>query len=132
MAKWSTLRNTASSVNVKERLDYSCAVFRDDGKLVAGAMHVPVHLGAMGHTVRSLMAAYPEMFEGDCYVSNDPYAGGSHLPDVTVVTPTASGDFRIVCNEFCGVGHHLMLGKVLVTNEDGTMPGEAVQAMEAN
>ena len=48
------------------------------------------------------------------------------------VTPTSSGDFRIICNEFCGVGHHLMLGKVLVTNEDGTMPGEAAQAMEVN
>lgn len=81
------LRRTSVSVNVKERLDYSCAVFRGDGSLVAGAMHVPVHLGAMGHTVRSMMAAYPEMYDGDCYVSNDPYAGGSHLPDVTVVTP---------------------------------------------
>ncbi len=81
------LRRTAVSVNVKERLDYSCAIFRRDGTLVAGAMHVPVHLGAMGHTVRSIAAQYPTMWEGDCYVSNDPYAGGSHLPDVTVVSP---------------------------------------------
>jgi 5-oxoprolinase (ATP-hydrolysing) len=81
------LRRTAVSVNVKERLDYSCAIFRRDGTLVAGAMHVPVHLGAMGHTVRSIAAQYPTMSDGDCYVSNDPYAGGSHLPDVTVVSP---------------------------------------------
>lgn len=81
------LRRTAVSVNVKERLDFSCAVFDADGTLLANAPHVPVHLGAMGHTVRHLMSAYPEMFPGDVYVSNDPYAGGSHLPDVTVVTP---------------------------------------------
>jgi 5-oxoprolinase (ATP-hydrolysing) len=81
------LRRTAVSVNVKERLDFSCAVFDADGTLLANAPHVPVHLGAMGHTVKHLMSAYPEMFPGDVYVSNDPYAGGSHLPDVTVVTP---------------------------------------------
>lgn len=81
------LRRTAISVNVKERLDFSCAIFSGDGTLIANAPHVPVHLGAMGHTVRHLKTAFPEMTEGDCYVSNDPYAGGSHLPDVTVVTP---------------------------------------------
>jgi 5-oxoprolinase (ATP-hydrolysing) len=81
------LRRTAISVNVKERLDFSCAVFTGDGMLVANAPHVPVHLGAMGHTVRHIRSTFPDMTEGDCYVSNDPYAGGSHLPDVTVVTP---------------------------------------------
>jgi 5-oxoprolinase (ATP-hydrolysing) len=81
------LRRTAVSVNVKERLDFSCAVFRGDGTLIANAPHVPVHLGAMGHTVRSLADAFPVMSDGDCFVSNDPYAGGSHLPDITVVTP---------------------------------------------
>ncbi|WP_182866180.1 hydantoinase B/oxoprolinase family protein [Rhodopirellula sp. JC639] len=81
------LRRTAVSVNVKERLDFSCAVFCGDGTLIANAPHVPVHLGAMGHTVRAIAKAFPEMSPGDCYVSNDPYAGGSHLPDVTVVTP---------------------------------------------
>lgn len=116
------LRRTSVSVNVKERLDYSCAVFRDDGALVAGAMHVPVHLGAMGHTVRSLMAAYPEMFEGDCYVSNDPYAGGSHLPDVTVVTPVFVGrqsgrpDFFVASR-----AHHAEIGGVT----PGSMPPKA-------
>ena len=81
------LRRTAVSVNVKERLDFSCAVFRGDGTLIANAPHVPVHLGAMGHTVRELARQYPDMSQGDCYVSNDPYSGGSHLPDVTLVTP---------------------------------------------
>lgn len=81
------IRRTSVSVNVKERRDYSCAIFLGDGSLVANAPHVPVHLGAMGHTVRDCIARYPEMFEGDVYVSNDPYAGGSHLPDVTTMTP---------------------------------------------
>lgn len=81
------IRRTSVSVNVKERRDYSCAVFLGDGSLIANAPHVPVHLGAMGHTVRDCMATYPKMFEGDVYVSNDPYAGGSHLPDVTTMTP---------------------------------------------
>ena len=81
------LRRTAVSVNVKERLDFSCAVFDRKGTLLANAPHVPVHLGAMGHTVRHLQSVFPEMHAGDVYLSNDPYAGGSHLPDVTVVTP---------------------------------------------
>lgn len=81
------IRRTSVSVNVKERRDYSCAVFLGDGSLVANAPHVPVHLGAMGHTVRSITASFPEMKPGDCFISNDPFSGGSHLPDVTVVTP---------------------------------------------
>ena len=81
------LRRTSISVNVKERRDYSCAIFRGDGSLVANAPHVPVHLGAMGHTVRHLMQVFPEMSAGDCYLSNDPFSGGSHLPDVTAVSP---------------------------------------------
>jgi 5-oxoprolinase (ATP-hydrolysing) len=82
-----TLRNTATSVNVKERLDFSCALFTAEGDLVANAPHVPVHLGAMGETVRQVLAQNPVMQPGDVYVTNDPYRGGSHLPDVTVVTP---------------------------------------------
>lgn len=81
------IRRTSVSVNVKERRDYSCAVFLGDGSLVANAPHVPVHLGAMGHTVRSIIEAFPDMQPGDCFISNDPFAGGSHLPDITVVTP---------------------------------------------
>lgn len=108
------LRRTAVSVNVKQRLDFSCAVFDCAGKLLANAPHVPVHLGAMGHTVRHLMTVFPEMCPGDAYLSNDPYAGGSHLPDVTVVTPVfcdpgASGagrpDFYVASR-----AHHAEIG----------------------
>jgi 5-oxoprolinase (ATP-hydrolysing) len=82
------LQNTASSVNIKERLDYSCAVFDPDGALVANAPHMPVHLGSMGESVRAIMARFGDgMQPGDSYVLNDPYEGGTHLPDITVVTP---------------------------------------------
>ncbi len=86
------LRNTAVSTNIKERLDYSCAVFDGDGGLVANAPHIPVHLGAMGETVRAVRARFPDLAAGDVVVTNDPFQGGSHLPDVTVVTPVFAGD----------------------------------------
>jgi 5-oxoprolinase (ATP-hydrolysing) len=85
-----TLRNTASSVNVKERLDFSCAVFTPGGDLVVNAPHIPVHLGAMSDTVKQIIADNPSIAPGDVFVTNDPYRGGSHLPDVTVVTPVHS------------------------------------------
>jgi 5-oxoprolinase (ATP-hydrolysing) len=82
------LQNTASSVNIKERLDYSCAVFDGDGGLVANAPHMPVHLGSMGASVRAIMARFAnDMAPGDSFVLNDPYEGGTHLPDITVITP---------------------------------------------
>lgn len=81
------LEQTALSVNVKQRRDFSCAVFNARGELIANAPHVPVHLGAMGRTVQAMIEAFPDMEPGDCFVTNDPYRGGSHLPDVTVVTP---------------------------------------------
>ncbi|TWU44114.1 Acetophenone carboxylase gamma subunit [Novipirellula aureliae] len=119
------LRRTSISVNVKDRRDYSCAVFRHDGSLIANAPHVPVHLGAMGHTVRHLMKTYPVMFAGDCYLSNDPFAGGSHLPDVTSVTPVfcdkhvLSGrpDFFVATR-----AHHAEIGG----RTPGSMPPDAV------
>jgi 5-oxoprolinase (ATP-hydrolysing) len=82
-----TLRNTSMSVNVKERLDFSCAIFTSAGDLVVNAPHIPVHLGAMSQTVKQIIADNPIMQPGDAFVTNDPYRGGSHLPDVTVVTP---------------------------------------------
>jgi 5-oxoprolinase (ATP-hydrolysing) len=82
-----TLRNTASSVNVKERLDFSCALFTPTGDLVVNAPHIPVHLGAMAETVKRVLLDNPDLAPGDVYVTNDPYRGGSHLPDITVVTP---------------------------------------------
>lgn len=112
------LRRTAVSVNVKERLDFSCAVFRGDGTLIANAPHVPVHLGAMGHTVRYLAAEFPNMSEGDCYVSNDPYAGGSHLPDVTVVTPVFLDDVAGPTFYVASRAHHAEIGGMT----PGSMP----------
>jgi 5-oxoprolinase (ATP-hydrolysing) len=82
-----TLQKTSISTNVKERLDFSCAIFDPQGNLVVNAPHIPVHLGAMGETVKAILADNPGMAPGDVLVTNDPYRGGSHLPDVTVVTP---------------------------------------------
>lgn len=117
------LRRTSVSVNIKERRDYSCAIFNSDGVLVANAPHVPVHLGAMGHTVRHMMDTYPEMYSGDCYLSNDPFSGGSHLPDVTAVTPVfcdqktgGKPDFFIASR-----AHHAEIGGI----SPGSMPPHA-------
>lgn len=83
-----TLQNTSYSVNIKERLDFSCAVFDQQGQLVANAPHIPVHLGSMGESVQSLMRDRGNSFQpGDVYVLNNPYNGGTHLPDITVITP---------------------------------------------
>ncbi|MGB6307055.1 MAG: hydantoinase B/oxoprolinase family protein, partial [Steroidobacteraceae bacterium] len=81
------LQNTAYSVNIKERLDFSCALFDSEGSLIANAPHMPVHLGSMSESIRTVIAGNPHMRSGDVYVLNDPYHGGTHLPDVTVVTP---------------------------------------------
>ncbi|WP_448562970.1 hydantoinase B/oxoprolinase family protein [Trichothermofontia sp.] len=83
-----TLQNTSYSVNIKERLDFSCAIFDTEGQLVANAPHIPVHLGSMSESVQALMAAKgKDLQPGDVYVSNNPYNGGTHLPDITVITP---------------------------------------------
>jgi 5-oxoprolinase (ATP-hydrolysing) len=81
------IENTAHSVNMKERLDFSCAVFDGDGGLIANAPHIPVHLGSMGDSVRAVLERHPRMRPGDVFVTNAPYDGGTHLPDITVVTP---------------------------------------------
>jgi len=83
-----TLQNTSSSVNIKERLDFSCAIFDQQGQLIANAPHIPVHLGSMSESVQALMTAKGNTFKpGDVYASNNPYNGGTHLPDITVITP---------------------------------------------
>ncbi|TVQ05400.1 MAG: 5-oxoprolinase [Leptolyngbya sp. DLM2.Bin27] len=83
-----TLQNTSYSVNIKERLDFSCALFDQNGQLVANAPHIPVHLGSMGESVRSLIEAKGNSLKpGDVYLQNNPYNGGTHLPDITVITP---------------------------------------------
>jgi 5-oxoprolinase (ATP-hydrolysing) len=86
------LRNTAQSVNIKERLDFSCAVFDAQGRLVANAPHMPVHLGSMDRSVETVIRANAgEMRAGDVYMLNAPYNGGTHLPDITVITPVFAG-----------------------------------------
>jgi len=83
-----TLQNTSYSVNIKERLDFSCAIFDQKGQLVANAPHIPVHLGSMSESVRSLIEAKGDNLKpGDVYISNNPYNGGTHLPDITAITP---------------------------------------------
>ena len=106
------LRNTAVSTNIKERLDYSCAVFDRDGSLVANAPHIPVHLGAMADTVEAMRHRFIPMSPGDVFVTNDPFEGGSHLPDVTVVTPVfIGGQYRP--SFFVGSrGHHADMGGI--------------------
>ncbi|MGH8178449.1 MAG: hydantoinase B/oxoprolinase family protein [Steroidobacter sp.] len=87
-----TLANTATSVNIKERLDFSCALFDGEGQLIANAPHMPVHLGSMGESVQEIMRRRAgRMYAGDMFVLNAPYAGGTHLPDVTVVMPVFIG-----------------------------------------
>jgi 5-oxoprolinase (ATP-hydrolysing) len=86
------LQNTAYSVNIKERLDFSCALFDADGNLIANAPHMPVHLGSMGESIKTVIRENTgKMQPGDVYVLNDPYHGGTHLPDVTVITPVYLG-----------------------------------------
>jgi N-methylhydantoinase B len=85
------LQNTAASVNIKERLDFSCAIFDRTGSLVANAPHIPVHLGSMSASVTSLIDDVgDEIKPGNVYLSNNPYNGGTHLPDVTAITPVFS------------------------------------------
>jgi len=121
-----TLRNTALSVNIKERLDFSCAIFTAEGNLVVNAPHIPVHLGAMGHTVRHLLAENPNLQPGDVLLTNDPLSGGSHLPDVTVVTPVhdSSGQ-RILFFTACRA-HHAEIGGT----QPGSMPPESTSLAE--
>ncbi|WP_415645941.1 hydantoinase B/oxoprolinase family protein [Stackebrandtia soli] len=111
------LRGTASSVNIKERLDFSCAIFDRDGNLVANAPHIPVHLGSMSDSIKQVIADHPNMRPGDSYVLNDPYAGGTHLPDITVVTPAFDESDRPLFF-VASRGHHADIGGVT----PGSMP----------
>jgi 5-oxoprolinase (ATP-hydrolysing) len=86
-AMGAALERTAHSVNIKERLDFSCALFDPDGGLVANAPHMPVHLGSMGASVRAVRERHPKLRPGEAFALNNPYAGGTHLPDITVVMP---------------------------------------------
>ena len=101
-----TLKNTAYSVNIKERLDFSCAVFDSSGGLVANAPHIPVHLGSMADTVRAVFEENRStMKPGDIYLTNNPYKGGSHLSDMTVISPVFSDDGKLIFFTAAS-GHH--------------------------
>lgn len=113
-----TLANTAYSVNIKERLDFSCALFDTDGRLVANAPHVPVHLGSMSESILTVIRLNSETMQpGDVYVLNAPFNGGTHLPDVTVVTPVWDEAASQVLFYVASRGHHADIG--------GRTPGSA-------
>lgn len=120
------LESTAQSVNIKERLDFSCALFDPDGNLVANAPHIPVHLGSMGTSVKEVIRRRgPAMRPGDTYAVNDPYHGGTHLPDVTVITPVfaaepadgTESDHKVLFY-VASRGHHAEIGGIA----PGSMP----------
>ena len=113
-----TLANTAYSVNIKERYDFSCAIFDEAGDLVANAPHVPVHLGSMSESVRVVLAQNAgNIRPGDVFMMNNPYNGGTHLPDVTVITPVFDMAGKLIIYTVASRGHHADIG--------GKTPGSA-------
>ncbi|MBU6156157.1 MAG: hydantoinase B/oxoprolinase family protein, partial [Alphaproteobacteria bacterium] len=122
-----TLEKTASSVNIKERLDFSCAIFDQQGDLVANAPHMPVHLGSMGESVRAILDRHGSAIaDGDAFAVNAPYAGGTHLPDITVVMPVmleagAQPSFFVAAR-----GHHADVGGIT----PGSMPPNSASVEE--
>ncbi len=122
------LQQTSASVNIKERLDFSCAIFDQSGELIANAPHIPVHLGSMGESVTSLIQAKSDRLQsGDVYMMNNPYNGGTHLPDITVITPvwlestSLKPEFYVAAR-----GHHADLGGIT----PGSMPPHSRQIAE--
>jgi 5-oxoprolinase (ATP-hydrolysing) len=110
-----TLQNTAYSVNIKERLDFSCALFDRTGALVANAPHMPVHLGSMDRSVEAIIRQNASIRQGDAYAINAPYNGGTHLPDITVCTPVFDNAGETLLFWVASRGHHADVG--------GTTPG---------
>nr|WBO76723.1 hydantoinase B/oxoprolinase family protein [Streptomyces sp. SBE_14.2] len=116
------LESTAQSVNIKERLDFSCALFDPDGNLVANAPHIPVHLGSMGTSVKEVIERRGDsMRPGDTYAVNDPYHGGTHLPDVTVITPVFDAEGDRILFYVASRGHHAEIGGIA----PGSMPADS-------
>jgi 5-oxoprolinase (ATP-hydrolysing) len=115
-----TLQNTSYSVNIKERLDFSCAIFDRHGQLVANAPHIPVHLGSMSESIHSLMRTKGNTLKpGDVYISNNPYNGGTHLPDITAITPVFSASNPVNALFYVASrGHHADIGGIT----PGSMP----------
>src|SRR5574338_630966 len=113
------LRRTASSVNIKERLDFSCAIFDGEANLVANAPHMPVHLGSMGASVAAVLEVHGrDLRSGDAFLVNSPYQGGTHLPDMTVVTPVFDRSGRRVEFFTASRAHHADVGGIT----PGSMP----------
>ncbi|RSS52396.1 hydantoinase B/oxoprolinase family protein [Streptomyces sp. WAC01280] len=113
------LENTAHSVNIKERLDFSCALFDAEGNLIANAPHIPVHLGSMGESIKEVLRRRGgDLRPGDVYAVNDPYHGGTHLPDVTVVTPMFGDTGDELRFLVASRGHHAEIGGIT----PGSMP----------
>jgi 5-oxoprolinase (ATP-hydrolysing) len=118
-AMGAALERTAHSVNIKERLDFSCALFDADGGLVANAPHMPVHLGSMGASVRAVRDRHPDLKPGQAFALNNPYAGGTHLPDITVVMPVFMADTDPQASFYVAArGHHADVGGI----QPGSMP----------
>jgi 5-oxoprolinase (ATP-hydrolysing) len=116
------LQNTAYSVNIKERLDFSCALFDAEGNLIANAPHIPVHLGSMGDSIKTIIRENAgKMQPGDVYMLNDPYHGGTHLPDVTVITPVFDQTGKKVLFYVGSRGHHADIGGIT----PGSMPADS-------
>lgn len=117
-----TLQNTSYSVNIKERLDFSCAIFDDNGELVANAPHIPVHLGSMSESVKALIYDSKINFKkGDVYLTNNPYNGGTHLPDITAITPVFINSNNLPDFYVASRGHHGDIGGI----SPGSMPPES-------
>lgn len=116
------LENTAVSVNIKERLDFSCALFDQVGDLIANAPHIPVHLGSMSESIKAVMAKHAGgMRRGDAFILNNPYAGGTHLPDITVVKPVFYADDEQPVFYVAARGHHADIGGIT----PGSMPSDS-------
>ncbi|HYC94377.1 MAG TPA: hydantoinase/oxoprolinase family protein, partial [Sphingomicrobium sp.] len=121
------LQSTATSVNIKERLDFSCAIFDREGALIANAPHIPVHLGSMGESIRTIIDTRGQARDGrgirrgDAYVLNDPYRGGTHLPDITVIVPVFYGEGTEPSAFVAARGHHADIGGIA----PGSMPPDS-------
>ncbi len=121
------LQGTAHSVNIKERLDFSCALFDSHGNLIANAPHMPVHLGSMRESIRVVIEANAgRMKPGDAYMLNNPYRGGTHLPDITVVTPVFDDAGREILFFVASRGHHAEIGGMT----PGSMPASSTRIQE--
>ena len=122
-----TLQNTSYSVNMKERLDFSCAVFDRWGQLVSNAPHMPVHLGSMGDTVTNVITQrMGDVKHGDSYIHNAPYRGGTHLPDITVISPVFNSDQTELLFYVASRGHHADVGGIT----PGSMPPDSTSVEE--